>query len=221
MRRQLMQRRTLDIIVSLSGLVLAGLLVVLGLFLDRDASFAKSTVEEQLSQEKIMFPAVDKLTPEERVYTETKSGCLINYAGQQLVTGKQAECYANEYIGGHLKDPKKIPNANAMTFSELGTVIASINTQIRAARASNDPALADLEKRVADVREARELVWQGTMHRNALLTSYGFSVLGERAEQGMRIAFIAAGVLLLLSISGFVHAFVTPRTVAFAPVDAR
>ena len=58
------------------------------------------------------------------------------------------------------------------------------------------------------------------MLRGALLSSYGFSVLGEKAMLGANIALVAAGVLAVLSVAGFIHAFVTPREKAFAPVPA-
>lgn len=219
-----MKRRTLDIMFSIGGLGLAGLLVILGLVLTSNANFAKSYVKDQLSQQKITFTTLDKLTPEDKAFTKARSGCVIEYAGQALTTGKQAECYANEYIGGHLKDPKKIPGANGMTYAELGKVQGDLRTQITAAQANYDPALPALQKQLADTNTARETVFKGEMLRGALLTSYGFSVLGEKGEQGAGVAYLAAAMLVLLSIAGFVHAFVTPKTKAFAapePVEVK
>ena len=93
-----MKRRTLDIMFSAGGLVLAVLLLIVGIVLTSNASFAKNYVGDQLSQQHITFATVDKLTANEK-----NSACLVQYAGQNMTTGKQAECYANEYIGGHLK----------------------------------------------------------------------------------------------------------------------
>lgn len=214
-----MQRRTLDIMFSIGGFLLAALLVTLGFVLNSNSAFAEKYVKDQLTAEKIEFKAVDKLTPEERAYTDAHSGCLVMYAGQALTTGKQAECYANELIGGHLADPKKIPFAEGKNYRELGLVQADLRTQIAAAQANRDPALSDLQTQLEGVTTARETVFQGTMLRNALLTSYGFSVLGDKAAQGATIAFVVAGVLALLSAAGLMHAFVTPKTKAFAPVE--
>jgi hypothetical protein len=44
-----------------------------------------------------------------------------------------------------------------------------------------------------------------------LLTTYGFSVLGEKAELAALVAFFAAAILILASIAGFAHALSTPK----------
>src|SRR3989304_9369599 len=98
-----MKRRTLDIILSIGGLGLAGLLVIVAVVLTTEANFSKNYVKDQLSEQKITFTTVDKLAADDKAFTEARTGCVIEYAGQPLTTGKQAECYANEYIGGHLK----------------------------------------------------------------------------------------------------------------------
>jgi len=95
-----MKRRTLDVIFSIGGLLLAALVLVLGLVLQNQANFAKNYVTDQLTAQRITFTAVDKLTEEEK--NEPGAQCLQTYAGQQLTTGNQAECYANKYIALHL-----------------------------------------------------------------------------------------------------------------------
>ncbi len=92
-----MKRRTLDLIFSVGGLTVAVLALVLGLVLQSQANFAKTYVADQLSAQSITFTPEENLTEE-----EAQADCLIEYAGEQLTTGKQAECYANEYIGLHL-----------------------------------------------------------------------------------------------------------------------
>ena len=212
-----MKRRTLDILFSVGGLGLAGLLAILGLVLASNAKFARTYVNKQLSAQKITFKSVDKLTAEEKEFTKKNSGCLVTYAGQPLSTGKQAECYANEFIGLHLKN---LPNANGKTYSELGEVQGELRSKVTAAQASSDPALPGLQKQLTDTTAVRETVFKGEMLRGALLTSFGFGDLGEKAAQASQVAYAAAALLALLSIAGFVHAFVTPKTKAFAPVDA-
>src|SRR5947209_429363 len=93
-----MQRRTLDVLFSAGGMALAALLLIIGLVMTSNASFAKSYVHDQLTQQKITFAKASALKPEEK-----KSACLVKYAGQELTTGKQAECFANDYVGLHLK----------------------------------------------------------------------------------------------------------------------
>ncbi len=92
-----MKRRTLDIIFSIGGLMLAVLVLMLGLVLRSNAVFAKDYVHDQLVQQRITFTPAENLTPEEQ-----QSAGLVRYAGQPLVTGSQAQVYANDYIGPHL-----------------------------------------------------------------------------------------------------------------------
>jgi hypothetical protein len=213
-----MQRRTLDIILSVGGIGLVALLVVGGLVLRNQGNFSNDYVKKELSSQKITFTTADKLTDADKEWTQARTGCTFTYAGQQLQTGKQAECFANEYLGGHLAH---MPSADApLTYSEIGTVQSDLRTKITAATASGDTAgAAALQKQVDSLTTTRDTVFKGEMLRGALLTTYGFSVLGDRALLASDIAFGAAAVMLLLSAAGLVHAFVTPRTKAFAAVE--
>ena len=204
-----MKRRTLDIMFSAGGLVLAVLLLIVGIVLTSNASFAKNYVGDQLSQQHITFATVDKLTANEK-----NSACLVQYAGQNMTTGKQAECYANEYIGDHLKTI-----GGGKTYADLGAPQSQLQQQVTAAQKNNDPNLADLQKRLATITAQRETLFKGETLRGLLLTSYGFSVFGDKAGQAALVAYLAALLLALLSIAGFVHALVVPKTTAFAAVE--
>jgi len=205
-----MKRRTLDIMFSVGGLVLAGLLLAAGIVLTSNANFAKSYVSDQLSQQKIMFKSADTLTDEER-----QAACLVQYAGQQLTTGKQAECYANKFIGLHLQSV-----ANGKTYAELGDPQTQLRTQVQQAQQTNDPALPSLQQQLTTITTQRDTLFRGETLRGLLLTTYGFSVFGEKAALAALVAYIAGGVLALLAIAGFIHAFRTPSTRAFAPVES-
>ncbi len=212
-----MQRKTLDIILSVGGLGLVALLVVGGLVLRNQGNFSKNYVKNELTSQQITFTTADKLTDADKAWTQDRTGCTFKYAGQLLTTGKQAECFANEYLGGHLAH---MPTADApMTYSQIGTAQTDLKTKITAATAAGDTTgAAALQKQVDSLTTTRDTVFKGEMLRGALLTSYGFSVLGDRALLASEVAFGAAAVMLLLSAAGLVHAFVTPRTIAFAPV---
>ena len=203
-----MKRRTLDILFSFGGVAITMLLLVLGLVLSSNASFSKSYVTDQLSQQKITFKAADTLTDEEK-----QSACLVANAGKPLTTGKQAECYANDFIGLHVKS---IAGAEGLTYSEIGGKQGQLRAAIKTATAANDPGLADLEKQLEGFTAARETVFKGEMLRGALLSSFGFSVLGEKAGQGATVAYLGAILMGLLSIAGFIHAFVIPKNKPFA-----
>jgi hypothetical protein len=201
-----MKRRTLDILFSIGGVVLAGLLLIVGMVLTSNAHFADSYVTTQLGQQNITFKTADTLTAE-----ENKSACLLQYAGHKLTTGKQAECYANEFIGRHLKSI-----AGGQTYAQLGDAQTDLRTKIAAAQQTNDPALAGLQKQLTDATTNRETVFKGETLRGLLLTSYGFSEFGVKAGQAAIVAYLAAALMTLLGIAGFVHAAYTPKTTAFA-----
>jgi len=209
-----MKRRTIDVMFSAGAVVLAGLLLIAGIVLTSNANFANDYVRTQLGQQNITFKTADTLTDEER-----RSTCLVKYAGQDLTTGKQAECYANEFIGLHLKS-----TADGRTYAELGNVQTDLRTRIAAAQKTNDPAVADLQKQLTEVTQQRETVFKGETLRGLLLTSYGFSEFGTKAGQAALVAYLAAALMLLLGLAGFVHAFLTPRSEGFAvpePAAAR
>ena len=203
-----MKRRTLDLLFSTGGLLLAGLLLVAGIVLTSNATFANTYVGDQLGAQNITFKAAAQLTDEEK-----QLPCLTEYAGQKLTTGKQAECYAN-YIGVHLKS-----TADGKTYAELGAPQTALRQQVAQARETNAPNLADLEKQLADISGQRDTVFKGETLRGLLLTSYGFSEFGTKAAQAATVAYLAAALITLLAIFGFIHAFITPRNRAFAPVE--
>ena len=189
-----MKRRTLDILFSLGGLALAGLLLVVGLVLSATRTSPTTTSRDQLSEQNITFKTADTLTAEEK-----KADCLVEYAGQQLTTGKQAECYANNFIGLHLKSI-----AGGKTYADLGDAAerAARRRSPQAAEA-NDPALADLQKQLADGhRPARD----GVQGRDAARAAADLVRVQRVRCQGRPgralVAYLAAGLMLLLSIAG-------------------
>ena len=204
-----MKRRTLDILFSVGGLVLAGLLLVAGLVLTANANFANTYVTDQLTQQNIQFKTADTLTDEEKA-----KPCLIEYAGQPLTTGKQAECYANNFIGLHLES-----STGGKTYAELGTVQSGLRAQVAEAQKVDAANLPDLQKQLTDVTAQRETAFKGETLRGLLLTSYGFSEFGTKAGQAATVTYLGAALLFLLALAGLIHAYVTPKTKAFATPD--
>jgi hypothetical protein len=201
-----MKRRTLDFLFSIGGLGLAALLLALGFVLTSNANFAKNYVKDQMSEQRISFKTADTLTDEEK-----KSTCLVKNAGLALTTGKQAECYANDFIGLHVKSV-----AAGQTYADLGAPQSALSAKVKEATAANDPALADLKTQLAAVTGQRETLFKGETLRGLLLTSFGFSVFGVKAGQAATVAYIVAALLALLALAGLIHALKTPRSEAFA-----
>jgi len=56
-----------------------------------------------------------------------------------------------------------------------------------------------------------QTLFRGETLRGLLLTSYGFSIFGERAAQAALVAYAVALILFLASIAGFIHAFTTSK----------
>jgi hypothetical protein len=206
-----MKRRTLDLLFSAGGVLLAGLLLVLGMVMTSNANFAKDYTRNQLSAEHITFKTAATLTDEEK-----KSACLNKYAGLPLTTGKQAECYANEFIGLHVATA-----TGGLTYADLGVPQSALSAQIATMKAANpnDPALADLQAQLTKVSGQRDTAFKGETLRGLLLTSYGFSVFGDKGGQVATVAYIVAALLALLSVAGFAHAMRTPKNQVFAAPD--
>jgi hypothetical protein len=178
------------VVLPAVGLALAAVLLVLGAVMRDNARFAEDYVARQLGEQRIRFAPVEALAPEERA-----TPCLVANAGKPLTTGPQAECYANFFIGRHLKLV-----AGGKTFSELRGVQTALRSQVAEAQAKNDPKLADLQRQLNEVNAKRQTLFEGESMRGLLLTSYGFSTLGAKAGQAATVAFFSAGLLLPVSL---------------------
>ena len=69
------------------GMIIAGVLALIG------GGYANNVVHDQLSPQKISFPAKGEALPAN----------LNQFAGQQVDTAKEAKAYANDFIGLHLQ----------------------------------------------------------------------------------------------------------------------
>jgi hypothetical protein len=96
-----MKRRTFDRIVSFVGLGLSVFLFVAAALLNWGASFTDESVATQLSQQKITMP--DKDSAGFKALPEEAQRALAPFSNMPLTTGKQAQAYADFYIGSHLK----------------------------------------------------------------------------------------------------------------------
>jgi hypothetical protein len=197
----MMRRRTLDLIFSVGAVLLAGLLLVLGLVLQNQADFAKSYVHDQLSAQKIVFTPAKSLSDEEK-----RAECLVDNGGEALTSGSQAECYANEYIGLHLTEINE-----SKTYAETSTQSRAAAANATAATAAGAANAAPLTATAKALDGKTQTLFRGETLRGLLLTSYGFSIFGERAQQAALVCYLVALVLFLAAIAGFIHAFTTPK----------
>jgi hypothetical protein len=200
-----MKRRTLDLAFSIGGLIFSVLLLIVGLVLSNQSNFAENYVKDQFAQQQIAFTPVEGLNGE-----QDDAPCLVTYAGKMLETGKQAECYANEYIAFHLAESAKTAGYEGQTYATLGTPQRELRTALQDATDAGQPTetvQADLDK----VNSLRDTMFRGETLRGLLLTTYGFSIFGERAGQAALVVYLAAALIALLSIAGLIHAFTTKK----------
>lgn len=224
-----MKRRTLDVLLSLGGLVLAVLLFVgsnltVGArdYLQKQVTFGQNFMREQLAAQQITFKNADALTAEER----TVPG-LVENAGKQMLTGEQAKVQA-DIIGLHMSamGSDQVVDTKGHTYAQLGDDAKAVQAKIADAKVNNPDGVADLNKRLTEVNSQRDTVFKGETLRGVLLSAYGFGVIADSTKQGVNwsndgvaLMRLAAAVLLLLSLAGFWHARRTPPTVAVAPVQ--
>lgn len=191
-----MRRRTFDALMATAGLVAALILAVAGGLLVYAHSFIHNQVHDQLAAQQIFFPDAGS----DALKSNEIGPYLNQFAGQQLTTGAQAEAYANHFIAVHLSEV-----AGGKTYAQLSA----------AAMASPDDA--KLQGQVATM-------FKGETLRGLLLNAYAFDTMATVALWAGIASLIAAVVMLILSVLGFVHLSRTPAEVELgartpAPVE--
>lgn len=186
-----MRRRTFDALLTTGGLVLAVVLLVAGGLLVWANSFISGHVHDQLTAQKIFFPAAGSQN-----FSAEEYPTLQKYAGQQVVNGEQARAFANDFIGKHLQGI-----GGGKTYSQL-------STESRA-----NPSDAKLAESV-------QTVFRGETLRGLLLNAYAFGKMAQVALYAGIGAFIAALLMLVLSGLGFWHLRRTPADAAIGAVSA-
>ena len=196
-----MKRRTIDRVVSLIGLGLSVFLFVTAALLNWGFNFANKSVTEQLSAQKISFPAADsdslKNLPDEN------RAIIEQYAGLQLTTGKQAKAYADHYIGVHVKGI-----AGGKTYSEVSGEALAVSAQSRA-----NPGDTELAAKAATLMGQRQTLFMGETLKGLLGFTYAFWQIGQIAMYAMWSALVGGVLMLVLSILGFLHLRRTPESV--------
>jgi hypothetical protein len=150
---------------------LIGILAFVSGFAFWASGFATSTVHDQLAAQQIFFPAAGSSAISS--LPKADQAPMTQYAGQQLLTGQQAQVYANNFINVHLSEI-----AGGQTYSQLS------------AAAIADPTNTKLSGEVATV-------FKGTTLRSMLLNTYGWWQIGQFAGYAaIGLAVAAVAVLL-------------------------
>lgn len=179
-----MPRKVFDKLTSAGGVVAVVVLLVAGGLLTWGHSFVNSNVHDQLAQQQIYFPPKAAFA-HPKAGTEITPGMIPSvsqYAGQQLLTGPQAEAWANHFMAVHLSE---MPYGGVYAKVSAAAMAAPTNTK-----------LAALE----------QTSFQGTTLRGLLLEAYAFSEIGAVMFAGAIAAFILAAIMAALVGLGFWHA---------------
>ena len=188
------RRRTIDKIMIGIGVVATGAFVVAGSLLAYGANFSDDYVHDELSSQNISFPDAEALNGQGRAD-------LVKYAGEQVTTGPQAEAYAS-FINGHLEGI-----ADGQTYADLGAVERAAATAVTEAVDNGQPkaAVAELQAKADGVTAQRDSLFKGETLRGLLLTAFAWSTVGMIAGYAAIGAFIAAAMMAVLTVLGFVH----------------
>lgn len=171
-----MRRKTLDLLLNWVGVLLTVMLLVAGTGLVIGYSFTSSQVKSQLVEQKVFFPKVGGTD-----YQDLVKAHLTQYAGQQVLTGSQAQIFANDIIG---VDTNLI--SGGKTYAELSAASLA------------DPSNTSLANQV-------NLVFRGDTLRGLLLNAYAFGFIGVIALYAAIASFVLALVMLLLTLLGVRH----------------
>jgi hypothetical protein len=175
-----MDRKTLDKLLSSAGLAVGILLLVAALGTSWAHNFVHNQVHDQLAAEKITFPAAGSagLTS----LPAADQAPVAKYAGQQLLSGAQAEVFADHFIAVHLSEI-----GGGQTYSELSALSLA------------NPTDQKLAGKV-------QTVFRGETLRGLLLNAYAFDTMATVALYASYICLLGGLLILLLAFLGFIHA---------------
>jgi len=176
-----MRRTTFDKLLGWIGTSAGVALLIVGGLLLWGSAYVHNTVQGQLAAQQITFPSA-------AAFAHPKAGSEITpsmipsvsqYAGQQLLTGQQAEAYADHFIAVHITDM-----AGGKTYSQLSA--ASIAQP-------NNTQLAGLVN----------TVFKGETLRSMLLSAYGWWKVSQITYIISLVAFGLGAVSFLGGLFGF------------------
>jgi hypothetical protein len=171
-------RRNSHFTAAIAGFAVAAVLLVAGGLLLWGSTYVHNAVTNQLAAQQIYFPPAS-------AFAHAKAGTEITpnmipsvsqYAGQQLLTGQQAEAYADHFIAQHITNM-----AGGKTYSQLSALSMA------------QPNNAKLAGLVATV-------FKGETLRSMLLNAYGWWKVSQITYIGSLIAFGLAGLTLIGSV---------------------
>ena len=178
-----MSRKVFDRLTSGVGVLLVVVLLVAGGLLTWGHSFVNSNVHSQLARQDITFPSKAAFAhpqPGSEI-TAAMIPSVSKYAGQQLLTGPQAEAYADHFIAVHLSE---MPYGGVYSKISAAAIASPRNTSLTALKQTS---------------------FQGTTLRGLLLEAYAFSTIGLIMLWAAIAAFALALVMSVMVGFGLWH----------------
>ena len=167
-------------LTAIAGFALAAILLAAGGLLLWGSTYTHNMVHNQLAAQQIFFPP-------KAAFAHAKAGTEITpsmipsvsqYAGQQLVTGQQAESYADNFIAVHITNM-----TGGKTYAQLSAASLA------------QPNNAKLAGQVATV-------FKGETLRSMLLNAFGWWKVSQITYIASLAAFGLGGLVLLASLFG-------------------
>jgi hypothetical protein len=176
-----MRRTTFDKLLGWAGISLGVILLAAGGLLLWGSAYVHNTVQSQLAEQQITFPPA-------AAFAHPKAGSEITpsmipsvsqYAGQQLLTGQQAEAYADHFIAVHIANM-----AGGKTYSQLSaaSLAAPDNTKLAGTVAT---------------------VFKGETLRSMLLNAYGWWKVSQITYIASLALFGLGTLSFLTGVFGF------------------
>jgi hypothetical protein len=176
-----MRRTSFDKLLGWIGTGLGVVLLAPGGLLLLGSAYVHNTVQGQLAAQQITFPPAAAFA-HPKAGTEITPGMVPSvsqYAGQQLLTGQQAEAYADGFIAVHIANM-----TGGQTYSQLS------------AKAMAQPNNTALAGQVATV-------FKGETLRSMLLNAYGWWKVSQITYIIALAAFGLGTVSFLAGVFGF------------------
>jgi hypothetical protein len=185
-------RRRIDKFLVAFGVIATVVFLFAGGLLTWGANFSNDYVYDELSSQNVFFPDAAALEEEGR-------DDLVDYAGEQVTTGPEAEAYAS-YIGGHLEEI-----ADGQTYAEIDDRGAAEAVKEAEESGASEAEIAELQATADQLKGQRDSLFRGETLRGLLLSSYAWSTIGRIAGIAAVVAFAGAAVMAALVVAGIVH----------------
>jgi len=165
-------------ILTLWGVLLVGALVIGGIAVYM-GNFTRGNVRDQLGTQQIVFTAAADLAPVEKAEDAIAGGCLSRYGGELMVTGEQARCYSEHYLGLHVREQARTAGFPGASYASMGKEQTKIRADIAAAQAAgNADAVKTLNEKLTAAGNLRTTMQTTSMMRGQLLNAWGWDTFG-------------------------------------------